>query len=377
MSYQLITDVNALADFCQQARLAPYLAIDTEFVRTRTFYAKLGLVQVRAAEQIALIDTVAMSGTDSQPLWDLLRDSHTELVIHAGGEDYEILSQHMGQVPTHVFDSQIAAAFAGNGEALGYAALVEQYIGMLVDKSQSRTDWLQRPLAKEQLDYAALDVDYLYEIYPKLLDQVRSKGVYELVLAETAEQIQKRAQSIPDHALYLFFGNAWQCTEEQLRILRELLVWRQQRARQSDIPLSFVAKDHSLLEMARKPMSSVQALKSVTDLSPVTLRYNGDAILAAIARGKATTDSIARQQRLTDISGYKSAYAAVKERCDDLARELAISPTLVASRRQVNDVLHWVWQIPADWQAILPKPDLLSGWRGAKLEADLLQLLQR
>lgn len=377
MPYHLITDATALAEFCHQARLAPYLAIDTEFVRTRTFYAKLGLVQVRAAEHIALIDTVALVAADIQPLWDLLRDSHTQLVIHAGGEDYEILSQQMGQIPTHVFDSQIAAAFAGSGEALGYAALVEQYTGLLVDKSQSRTDWMQRPLAKEQLDYAALDVDYLYDIYPKLLEQVTNKGVTDLVLAETAEQIRKRAQSLPDEALYLFFGNAWQCNNEQLRVLRELLIWRQQRARLSDIPLSFVAKDHSLLEMARKPMTSVNALKAVTDLSPVTLRYNGDAIMAAIARGKASTDVLPRLQRLTDMSGYKAAYAAVKSHCDDVASALGISPALVASRRQVNDVLHWLWQIPVEWQASLPKPDLLSGWRGAKLEADLLQLLQR
>jgi ribonuclease D len=377
MPYQLITDANALADFCQQARLAPYLAIDTEFVRTRTYYAKLGLVQVRAAGQIALIDTVALVGTDIQPLWELLRDSHTNLVIHAGGEDYEILSQQMGQIPTHVFDSQIAAAFAGSGDALGYAALVEQYTGMLVDKSQSRTDWMQRPLAPEQLDYAALDVDYLYDIYPTLREQVQAKGVYELVLAETAEHISRRAQSIPDEALYLFFGNAWQCSQEQLRVLRELLIWRQQRARRSDIPLSFVAKDHSLLEMARKPMNSVNALKAVVDLSPVTLRYNGDAIMAAIARGKASNDAIAPLQRLTDITHYKATYAAVKARCDELAAELEISPGLVASRRQVNDLLHWLWQIPSEWQTRLPKPDLLSGWRGAKLEADLLQLVQR
>ncbi|WP_127346946.1 ribonuclease D [Pseudidiomarina mangrovi] len=377
MPYQLITDAKVLADFCQQARSAPYLAIDTEFVRTRTYYAKLGLVQVRAADQLALIDTVALTGSAIQPLWQLLGDSHTQLVIHAGGEDYEILSQQMGHIPTHVFDSQIAAAFAGSGEALGYAALVEQYTGMLVDKSQSRTDWMQRPLAQEQLDYAALDVDYLYEIYPQLLEQVSNKGVADLVLAETAEQIQKRAGNLPDQALYLFFGNAWQCNDQQLRVLRELLIWRQQRARQSDIPLSFVAKDHSLLEMARKPISSVQALKGITDLSPVTVRYNGDAIMAAIARGKASTDMLAPLQRLTDMNGYKAAYAAVKQRCDALAAELDISPVLVASRRQINDTLHWLWQIPADWQASLPKPDLLSGWRGAKLEADLLQLVQR
>lgn len=376
MPYHMITDAAALTAFCQHARHAPYLAIDTEFVRTRTFFAKLGLVQVRAAEQIALIDTVALVGADIQPLWALLSDSATQLIIHAGGEDYEILSQQMGHIPTHVFDSQIAAAFAGSGEALSYAALVEQYTGMLVDKSQSRTDWMQRPLAKEQLDYAALDVDYLYDIYPKLVEQVTSKGVLDLVLAETAEQIRKRAQSLPDEALYLFFGNAWQCNDEQLRVLRELLIWRQQRARLSDIPLSFVAKDHSLLEMARKPISSVNALKAITDLSPVTLRYNGDAIMAAIARGKASTDSIARMQRLTDMNGYKAAYAAIKERCDALASELAISPVLVASRRQVNDVIHWLWQVPVEWQASLPKPDLLSGWRGAKLEADLLPLVQ-
>src|SRR5690554_2775669 len=145
LPYQVITSNTELLAFCEHARQASFLALDTEFVRNRTYYARLGLVQVRTGDVLVLIDPVA--GLDLEPFWALLKDPHVHIVIHAGGEDYEILAQHMGQTPTHIFDTQIGAAFAGHGEALGYAALVQHYLQIEVDKRQSRTDWMQRPLA--------------------------------------------------------------------------------------------------------------------------------------------------------------------------------------------------------------------------------------
>lgn len=372
--YQLITTQAELLTFCQYAQRFPYLALDTEFVRTRTYYAKLGLVQVRVHDQLVLIDPLAE--IDLTPFWQLLKDPQLILVIHAGGEDYEILMQQMGEMPTAVVDTQIAAAFAGHGDALGYAALVQHYTNIEIDKSQSRTDWLQRPLQPVQLDYAAADVQYLYDIYPQLLAELSAEKL-ALVKAETIEQVRRRAESIPPQWLYLFFGNAWQCNRQQLAVLRELLQWRLQRAQQSNIPLGFVAKDHIVLELARRCPSNVLQLRGITELSPVTIRYSGKSLLEAIQRGLACTDLPEPLTRLTDLTDYKATYKQIQEQVQQLARDLDISPGLVASRRQINDVIHWEWQVPAVAKAELIAPDLYRSWRGAKLKPFITELLQR
>lgn len=379
-SYQLITESAALLAFCQHAQQAEFLAVDTEFVRTRTYYAKLGLVQVQADQHIALIDPVALSsggGDDGlAPLWDLFSDPDKTLVIHAGGEDYEILNLHMGSLPNAIFDTQIASAMLGEGDALGYAAMIEQRLGVALDKSQSRTDWMQRPLAPEQLDYAVADVVYLAQVYPQLLSQAREQRKLELILHESAWQAEKRAQQIPDTWLFLYFGNAWQCNPEQLSVLRELVEWRVQRARDADLPLGFIAKDHVLLDIARRMPTSKSQLHGIKELSSVTVRYAGEQMLEAIRRGQENGPLHIKLQRINDIRGYKILFNKVKALAQDVANELAIPAALVASRRQINDVLHWCVQIPSHAQHELPLPDLFTSWRGAKLEASIKALIK-
>ena len=374
LPFQLITTTAGLLTFCEQARQADYLALDTEFVRTRTYYARLGLIQIRAGDSLVLIDPVA--DLDLEPLWQMLKDPAVHIVIHAGGEDYEILAQNMEQIPTHIIDTQIAAAFAGHGEALGYAALVKHFTAVELDKSQSRTDWMQRPLAAEQLDYAAADVFYLHDIYPRLRAELGPEKL-ALVEAESALQVAKRAEQTPEQWLYLFFGNAWQCNAQQLAVLRELMIWRLHRAKRSDIPLGFVAKDHTLLELARRMPQNMGQLRGITDLSPVTIRYAGEALLEAIRKGQTATDTLTPLERLTDMRGYKPVFNAIKQQVALLAKELEIEPGMIASRRQINDVIHWYWQIPAAAKAELSPPDLYSGWRGAKLKPTLDEIFKR
>ncbi|CAB0149698.1 Ribonuclease D [Pseudidiomarina piscicola] len=375
----MITSAAALADFCRTAQQHDFLAVDTEFVRTRTYYARLGLVQVKAGEVTALIDPVAVHAdageTGMAPLWQLFSDPKMTLVIHAGGEDYEILHQHMGQLPNAIFDSQIASAMLGDGDAMGYAALVEQRLGVAIDKSQSRTDWMKRPLDVEQLDYAAADVFYLHQLYPQLLDLALAQEKHQLILQEGAWQAHKRAQTIADEWLFLYLGNAWQCNTEQLSVLREVVAWRQQRARHSDLPLGFIAKEHVLLDIARQQPDSKNKLRQFADLSPVTIKYAGDSLLEAVARGKANGPLAINLQRLTDLPNYKASFNAIKKIAQAAADELGINVAMVASRRQINDVLHWCWQIPSHAQDQLPLPDLFASWRGAKLKSSIEELL--
>lgn len=375
-SYSLLTEQAELERFCERAGSASFLALDTEFVRQRTYFAKLGLIQIAVDDQLVLVDPLAIA--DLRPLWQLLANPSIRVVIHAGGEDYEILGQAMGTVPNNVFDTQIAAAFLGMGDALGYAALVERFGGPVLDKSQSRTDWTARPLSEEQLRYAAADVTYLQQIYPQLAAQLdQQPQLRELVLAETHFQVAKRQQQTPSELLYLFFGNAWQCRGSQLVALQKLLKWRFERAQAQDIPLSFVAKDNSLLELARKLPQQRRHLHSISELSPVTIRYAGEAILELIAAAQHESSAdLVELQRLTDMRGYKAAYKAIKQVLDAQAEALNIGVGLIGSRRQINDVIHWFWQIPPALRKRLPKPDLLSSWRGELLAATLTELLE-
>ena len=165
MNYTLITDTPALADFCDTD--ASVLALDTEFIRTRTFYAKPGLYQLFDGQQTVLIDPVTVP--DLSPLWQLLQDPTRICVLHAGGEDLELLQHQSGAMPGHTHDTQLAAAFLGLGAQLGFAPLVETLLGVHLDKAHARTDWLARPLSSAQLSYAADDVIYLYPVYQQLM----------------------------------------------------------------------------------------------------------------------------------------------------------------------------------------------------------------
>ena len=176
MHYQLIEDQNSLNNLCEQLVKAKVLAIDTEFVRTRTLYAKLGLLQVCDGEQLALIDPLAID--DLSPFWALLTNENITKVLHACSEDLEVFLTAGDCKPVNLIDSQIMMSFLGHGLSLGYAAMVKHYTEIELDKSESRTDWTKRPLTEKQLNYASADVDHLFSIYPKLLAEITQAGFF-------------------------------------------------------------------------------------------------------------------------------------------------------------------------------------------------------
>ena len=178
--YRYISSAEALTEFCQRARIAGSFAIDTEFVRRKTYFAKLGLVQLNVDGDTFIIDPLI--DIDLSALWQLIAAPDVATVLHAGGEDIELFfHQSNGEKPRAVFDTQIAAGFIGMGSSLGYANLVEQlFDGVTLDKSQSRTDWLKRPLSEAQLAYAASDVLHLHDIRDRLTGMLEREGRLDL-----------------------------------------------------------------------------------------------------------------------------------------------------------------------------------------------------
>ncbi|WP_278373991.1 ribonuclease D, partial [Idiomarina abyssalis] len=319
--YRLVTETQELERLCQQAKEAGWFAIDSEFVRERTYYAQLGLLQIYANGTTAVVDPLA--DIDLEPLWELIADDSVETVLHAGGEDIELFFQQSnGRQPNRIFDSQIAAGFCGLGDSMGYARLVDAlFDGVELDKSLSRTNWLKRPLSEEQLDYAAADASYLAVMYPYLKALCEEKGCLDIVYEESQIQVRKRTQSWPDDLLYLAVGNAWQLNARQLGALKILTPWRLHKARERDIPLGFIAKDGVLLELARRMPKSDEELSRIPDLAPMSRKYSGRDIIRCIQQAEQVPESELPKtlERLDDMEGYKPTFKAIKKVVSELA----------------------------------------------------------
>jgi len=377
--YRLVTTTHDLQDLCQQAKQCGWFTIDSEFVRERTYYAQLGLLQIHANGITAVIDPLA--DIDLEPLWQLISDDEVETVLHAGGEDIELFFQQSnGRQPKQIFDSQIAAGFCGLGDSMGYARLVDAlFDGVELDKSLSRTNWLKRPLSDEQLEYAAADASYLAVMYPYLKALCEEKGVLDIVYEESQIQVRKRTQSWPDDLLYLGVGNAWQLNPRQLAALKILTPWRLHKARERDIPLGFIAKDGVLLELARRMPKSDDELSRIPDLAPMSRKYSGRDIIRCIQQAKQVpeTELPKTLERLDDMDGYKPTFKVIKKAVTELAESLQVPASLVASRKQINDMINFHWQYSTQQQQRLPQPDLLVGWRKQAIGAELQAIVSR
>ena len=182
VNYQIITQLKDLERVCQQAREADVVMLDTEFVRTRTYYPQLGLIQLFDGETLSLIDPIALD--EMTPFVSLLKDASVLKVLHACGEDLEVFQNAFGCTPTPMVDTQIMAAFLGHGLSTGFAALVSEFVGIDLDKSESRTDWLARPLSQKQLDYAAADVYYYGDHYGTNLYAYDTSSASNVLIAD-------------------------------------------------------------------------------------------------------------------------------------------------------------------------------------------------
>ncbi|EKE82821.1 ribonuclease D [Idiomarina xiamenensis] len=375
-AYQVITAQAQLLEFCQQVREQGWVAIDSEFVRTRTYYAKLGLLQANCGHGAVLIDPLV--GLDLKPFWRLVGDADIVKVMHAAGEDIQLFWQQGGVQPQHLLDSQIAAAFLGWGDSLGYAALVERYYDISLDKSQSRTDWLARPLSEAQLAYAADDVIYLARFYADLRERLVSEERLQLTLQESAQQVDKRCFEPPLALRYLDVGNAWQLNTRQLAVLRELCQWRVSRAQQQDIPLNFVVKEGALMALAKRPPQQKQHLYQIEGLPPITRKYAADEMMACVERGLSLNDDELPPvlQRLTHMPRYQECFDRIKALVAEQAERLQIGTAQIASRKQINDAMQWCWQYQPSIQAQLNPPDLLQGWREQLLGAEIRAILR-
>ncbi len=282
---QLIQDQRELVQFLARIADSPVVAVDTEFVRETTYRPRLALLQLAAgADRIALVDPCAVPSL--APFFELLRNPGVRKVMHASFQDIEIFVSRGGVAPVNVFDTQVAAAFLGYGPSTGLARLAEAELGIVLDKSQTYTDWMRRPLSEAQLHYAANDVRFLCELAARLEAKLAERGRAAWV-AEVQRGLSEISRYTPEaRRAYVRVKRAWTLDAAQLSVLRELAAWREEEAERQDRTREAIMPDERLVALAAALPGNERELRQVQALGR-NVWDQAKSILDAIARGRA------------------------------------------------------------------------------------------
>ncbi len=360
--YQWIDDPAAL-DIWMALRPAPALiGLDTEFMRTNTFAPRLALVQVNIGGETALLDAPRLGRHAA--LGARLRDAASACVMHSASEDLEALAAIVAEGPADLFDTQIAAAMAGFGFALSYQKLVALLFAIDLPKSETRSDWLQRPLSSAQLDYAAQDVAHLPELHARLAEKLHALGRSSWLAEDCRRMIERVRHAVPDAQPQRAFRGAAEWPREKQAQLRRLLLWRETSARTLDKPRPWLLDDaHALSFAAQPPVSADELLERSKGLR--ALRSAQRAQLFALLQTPLTEDDLVIAPIPLPLStAEKRAASAMKEAVAAVAQTLDLPEGLLCSRRHLETLL-------ADraW------PPALEGWRRPLLHDVLMALL--
>ena len=364
MSFEHITSNEQLVDFCQKIRDAKTLALDTEFIREKTYYPKLCLIQIATPEIVACIDPLAIE--HMQPLWDLLLNRDCLKVLHAARQDLEIFYNILGEVPQPVFDTQLVATVLGYGEQMGYGNLIQKVLGIELSKGHARTDWMQRPLSPEQLDYAADDVRYLIQAYPVLVETLNKLNRNDWLADDFNELVQTSLYEVEASQVWQRVSGKTRLKGQQLAVLQQLAAWREQQAINRDKPRKWILADDMLVSLAQHPPKDMAQLQRLRGLSENLINRHGNELLRLIKEAQ----SLPKEQ--WPMLKFKSRLSVEQEALADSimalirlrATQNQITATLLATRKDVDSILQGEQQVP-----------LLTGWRAALAGHDVLAYL--
>src|SRR3569833_1048425 len=302
-----IDDTRALAALCTRLRGTEWIALDTEFVREKTLYPILCLIQIASADTLACIDPLALPDLD--PLLDVLNDPAITKVMHAARQDMEIFNHLRGELPRPVFDTQLAAPLLGLQEQIGYAALVDNILNVKLDKAHIRADWSQRPLSPAQLEYAADDVRYLAVLYPRLRDTLAAKARLQWLAGDFAELSNPRLYACPPADAWLRIKGTPRLRTRQLAVAQALAAWREETAQRQNRPRSWILRDENLLDLARLQPLGIGELAQVRGLHEQAVARRGAARLAPANGGRNTAGGVTRQTETASAGRQPSVVA--------------------------------------------------------------------
>lgn len=360
-----VTDSSALQDLVVALRKAPAVAIDTEFMRERTYFARLCLIQLASDDVAAIVDPLAID--DLSALRELMVDTAVVKVFHAGSQDLEIFFRLLGEATTPVFDSQVAATLAGFPQQVGYGALVKEMMGVSLDKGDTYTDWAKRPLSDTQVEYALNDVRYLPEMYRRLTAELKREGRLGWLAADFKRMEDPATYECLPEEQWRRVKRISSLNRRQLAVAREVAAWREREAQRRDVPKRWVLGDESIVEVARRAPKTAEELAAIRGVSDKIGKGAQKGVIEAVARGLTVTEaelpSIAKRHRVQgDVDGAVDLMIAlVRSR----AREHGVAMPLLASRDDLE-------RLAGGERDASP---LLEGWRRTMVGDELLALL--
>ena len=255
-----IADQNTLNNFYKKCKKEKFLAVDTEFIRDSTYYPSLCLIQIAGINFAGAIDPLAK--LDMTPIWELLLNKDILKVFHAGRQDIEIFFELMGEIPTPIYDTQIAAMFCGLGDQIGYEGLVYKFLGLSVNKQHQFTNWFERPLSKNQIDYAISDVTHLIKIFPLINKVIKENKREDWVSKETEHLSMKELYQVnPDEVwkkIKLKNSNP-----QMLNLLKHLASWRENECKKRNIPRTRLIRDDVLINISFSKPKTISELKKI------------------------------------------------------------------------------------------------------------------
>jgi ribonuclease D len=367
---EAFTLIRSDADLAEAARRwadVPALGLDTEFVRTNTFYHRLGLIQVCDGGAAWLVDPLA--ARDLAPLAEVFRSPGIK-ILHSASEDIEVFYRALGVLPAPLFDTQIAGAFAGKGAFLSYQKLVAACLGVELAKEETRTDWLARPLSAGQLAYAAEDVAFLLPVYERLAAELAALGRLSWVFEDSAALLDTARFAEDDASAYLRIKGAGRLDRRQLGALQDLSAWREREARRRDLPRNFVLKEGLLLDLATRRPQEAKDLQRLPSFDPRQAARDGATWLQLLADAAGRPES----ELPNRLSGKPFSAAArevenrLRDRVRERAAELDVPPEILAPRRTLDALLRLNVDKP---EPRLPRE--LEGWRREVIGEDLLR----
>ncbi len=360
----------SLEQLCAHLRDEGSFAVDTEFVRERTFFIRLGIIQVATSETEAILDPQSIETMES--FFDVIGDPAVQKIVHAGEQDFAAIFERTGMPPRNVFDTQIAAALVGLGEKISYARLVEKVSGVRLSKLETLTDWIARPLTRAQIDYALDDVRYLLPARQYLDNQLVRLGRETWALEEYSYLEDAATYTPPEPREYFKRFKVNGLSAVQLGALREVTAWREEEARRRDLPRGWVIRDQSLFEIARRRPGTEKELCQIRSLKSRVVERNGEEILAAVRRGVQDPE---QKAALTTIPEKVSPEGEPLVRLLEAwlyARsvEMEIASSMLASRTQIKALVNGALS------AKMPDLSILKGWRRELVGQDLLDILE-
>jgi len=255
-----ITDQNTLNDFYNKCKIEKVLAVDTEFIRDSTYYPSLCLIQIAGINFAAAIDPLAK--LDMSPIWELLLNKNILKVFHAGRQDIEIFFGLMGEIPTPIYDTQIAAMFCGLGDQVSYESLVNNFLGLSVNKEHQFTNWLQRPLSKNQINYAISDVTHLINIFPLIRKAIKDNNREEWVTKELEHLSKKELYKVKADEVWkkIKLKNS---NPQMLNLLKYLAYWRENECKKRNVPRNRLIRDDVLINISFSKPKTISELKKI------------------------------------------------------------------------------------------------------------------